>query len=51
MTKLLGGWAVGLFILLVMCVTTFEGALAPAMWQLTGTIWMFGWWRFVERKQ
>lgn len=49
MNKLLIGWAIGLFFLLIACASSFDGPLAPAVWQLTGTIWMFIWWKHVEK--
>jgi len=31
---------VGIFILLGLCFVAFDGAMVPAMWQLTSMIWM-----------
>lgn len=31
---------IGVFVLLVGCITLFDGAMVPAMWQLTSVLWM-----------
>lgn len=33
----------GLLVLLGICVTLFDGPMAPAMWQLFGVIWIGFW--------
>ena len=49
MTKLYGGWAVGLIILFATCVIAFDGALAAALWQLSGICWVWAWYEWVNR--
>jgi len=38
-----GTMLIGVFALLVACIALFDGAMVPAMWQLTSVIWIM--WR------
>ena len=35
----------GLIVLLIGCIALFDGAMAPAMWQLLGIIWLVTWYK------
>lgn len=48
MNKLLIGWLIGLLVLLIACCVAFEGRLAAAIWQLSGSIWMLVWWKYTD---
>lgn len=41
---------IGLLVLLAMCVYFFDGKMAPAMWQLSGVIWIAIWFEFIKEK-
>lgn len=42
-TKFTAGNILGVLILLVICLLTFDGPLIPAIWQLTSLIWVVFW--------
>jgi hypothetical protein len=43
MNKLIGGWAVGLLILLGFSIWWQDGVWAAVTWQLMGSVWVLGW--------